>query len=191
MPETTAKTKKFNEKMLAWRYNLIEKYITPGESVLDLGSGTGWVAKRVADAKGCSVTLTDVLDCNETDLPLKVYDGKTLPFGDKEFDVTLLVFVLHHALNQEEILREAARVTRRRIVIVEDTPRNPFERSVEWFWDTVLSIEHGFFAPHAYRKIEQWAELFKRMSLRLAAQDVVAPFWPFYYTKAVFALDVD
>jgi 16S rRNA G1207 methylase RsmC len=40
--------------------------------VLDLGAGTGWVGKRLAERKGCSVQLVDVLDCNETDLPLTV-----------------------------------------------------------------------------------------------------------------------
>jgi hypothetical protein len=36
----------------------------------------------------------DVLDCNETNLPLAVYDGKSLACRDRTFDVALLVFVL-------------------------------------------------------------------------------------------------
>ena len=42
-----------------------------------------------------------------------------------------------------------------------------------------------------YRKIEKWAELFDQLALRLANQDVIKPFFPFYYTKAVFVLDLD
>jgi ubiquinone/menaquinone biosynthesis C-methylase UbiE len=182
--------KKYNEKLLNWRLGLIEKYVTTGDRVLDMGAGTRWVSKRLGERKNCEITLVDVLDCNETDLPLDIYDGKTLPYGDNEFDVTLLVFVLHHVMNQEQVLQEAARVCRKRIIIVEDTPKNLFERAVERFCDTALSIEHGFAAPHNFRRIEQWGELFSQLNLRLANQDVVKPFFPFYYTKAVFVLDL-
>lgn len=157
--------------------------------MLDLGAGTGWVAKRLTE-KGWDVSLADVLECNETDLPLTTYDGKRLPYRDKEFDTTLLVFVLHHALNQEEVLREAVRVTRRRLVIVEDTPRNLAERLIERLWDTVLSIEHGMFAPHSFRTVAGWGDLFRGLGLRLVSQEVLRPSLPFYYTKAVFVLDL-
>jgi SAM-dependent methyltransferase len=185
----TEKKKNTSEKLLEWRYGLVAPYINPGERVLDLGAGTGWVGKRIAERKGCDVRLVDVLDCNETDLPHSVYDGHTVPFADKEFDVCLLMFVLHHALNQEEILREAARVTRRRIVLVEDTPRNFVERAIDSLCDTLMSLEHGFFNPANYRRIEGWRAIFDQMGLALRGQDVVPPFFPFYYTKAVFALD--
>jgi SAM-dependent methyltransferase len=181
--------KKYNEKMLRWRCNLVQPYLRASDSVLDVGAGTGWVAKRLAEQVGCSMTLVDVLNCNETDLPLQIYDGKKLPFPDKSFDTVLLVFVLHHTTNHEEILEEARRVARRAIVIVEDTPVNLFERGVELFWDTVLSWEHRFSAPHNYRTIQGWRGVFKSVGLRLAGEDVVRPFFPFYYTKAVFALE--
>ena len=100
--------------------------------------------------------LLDVVDCNETNLPLQLYDGRQLPHPAKTFDVVLFVFVLHHTLNHEELLQEAARVARRSIIIVEDTPLNPFERAVQWFWDTVLSFEHGFAVPHNYHQMSKW-----------------------------------
>ncbi|MGH9628878.1 MAG: class I SAM-dependent methyltransferase [Bryobacteraceae bacterium] len=178
-----------NRKMLDWRCGLVEPYLDRNDTVLDIGAGTGWVAKRLSERKGCQITLVDVLDCNETELPLHIYDGETLPYASKTFDVALLVFVLHHTLNHEQMLREAARVARRAVIVVEDTPANPFERFVEWFWDSVLSIEHRFFAPHNYRRMSGWRELFRDLGLKLAREDRIKPFFPFYYTKAVFVLD--
>lgn len=190
MKKSNTKRKQYSEKLLNWRVGLVSKYIESGDKVLDQGAGTGWVARRLAQTNGCTVTLVDVMDCNETDLPLTVYDGKNLPYGDHEFDVTLLIFVLHHVTNQEEILHEAARVSRRRIIIVEDSPKNRFEKLVERFWDKALSLEHGYAAPHAVRQIEQWEELFRKLNLNRTHCDVVKPFFPFYYTKAVFVLDL-
>lgn len=180
--------KQYNEKLLAWRFGLVERHIEPRDKVLDLGAGTGWVAQRVAERKGCEVHLVDVLDVNETELPLKIYDGRRIPYEDKSFDTTMLVFVLHHALNQKEILGEAARVTRRRIIIVEDTPRNLFELTVNKVCDTLGTFRHGFFDPHNYHRIEKWTEIFRELRLPLAHQQVISPFFPFYYTKAVFVL---
>jgi ubiquinone/menaquinone biosynthesis C-methylase UbiE len=180
--------KPYNEKLLAWRYGLVERHIQPHDKVLDLGAGTGWVAQRVAERKGCQVHLVDVLDVNETNLPLRVYDGRSIPYEDKSFDTTMLVFVLHHALNQAEILQEVSRVTRRRIIIVEDTPRNMFELVVNKVCDTLGSFQHGFSDPHNYHKIEAWTATFRELGLSLAHQEVIPPFFPFYYTKALFVL---
>lgn len=178
-----------SEKLLDWRYGLVAEHIDDGLHVLDLGAGTGWVGKRLAERKGCRVQLVDVLDCNETDLPLTVYDGQTIPAADKSVDVVTLVFVLHHAVNQEQILTEAARVARRRIVVVEDTPRNWLELGIDRTCDAFMSLEHGFYNPATYRNVAQWQRVFDSLGLALEHERIIKPFFPFYYTKAVFVLD--
>jgi ubiquinone/menaquinone biosynthesis C-methylase UbiE len=180
-----------SNKLLEWRYNLVARHIEDGEKILDLGAGTGWVGKTLQQRKYNEVHLVDVLDCNETDLPLIVYDGSTIPYDDNSFDVTTLIFVLHHAENQEEILKEAMRVSRRRIVVVEDTPRNIVERGIDVMCDSLMSWEHGFYNPATYRKIEEWREIFSRLKMKITGVEQVKPFFPFYYTKAVFVLDLE
>ena len=93
--------------------------------VLDLGAGEGWVGEAIASDTSAIVTLADVVEGNETTLPHVQYDGRRLPFADHAFDVTLLVFVLHHADEAEAVIREARRVTRKAIVIVESVYTNP------------------------------------------------------------------
>lgn len=175
-------------ELLDWRYGLVAEHIAANQRVLDLGAGTGWVGKRLAERKNCDVSLVDVLDCNETDLPLTVYDGRTIPFADKTFDVVTLVFVLHHAVNQEEILSEAARVARAKIILVEDTPKNAMERCIDRACDAIMSFEHGFSNPATYRSVEEWRTVFRTLGLPLTYEQTIKPFFPFYYTKAVFVL---
>jgi len=89
------------------------------------------------------VVGVDVVDVRETRaLPFALYDGLTLPFPDGRFDLAILTFVLHHVPNDRKpaLLREALRVARRRVVILEDTPTTAFDRFV--------SNRHG----EAYRR---------------------------------------
>ena len=101
--------------------------VTPGR-VLDLGAGDGFVGEAVARSSDAEVVLADVLDFNRTDLPLVRTDGRRLPFGDRAFDTTLLTFVLHHAADPVAVLREARRVTRGRVLVLESIAETPWDR---------------------------------------------------------------
>ena len=87
--------------------------------VLDLGAGEGYVGAAVQAHLQASVTLADVLPMSRTPLPHVRYDGRNLPFADDAFDVTILYFVLHHCADAEQVLREALRVTRGRVLVME------------------------------------------------------------------------
>lgn len=95
--------------------------------VLDLGAGEGYVGAALNEAAGLEVVLADVADFNETPLPHVPYDGQQLPFEPGAFDAVLLVFVLHHAANPNQVLREARRVARQRVVVVESVYRSGWE----------------------------------------------------------------
>ena len=53
-----------------------------------------------------------------------------MPFPDRTFDLVVLSFVLHHVPNEKKLalLDEALRVSRAKVVIVEDTPSTAFDR---------------------------------------------------------------
>ena len=86
------------------------KYIVG--SVLDVGSGRGYIAKEISK-DGKKVQCLDVKDLNLTDLPLKIYDGKKIPFRAKSFDTVLVCYVLHHVDNPISLLKECARVAKK------------------------------------------------------------------------------
>jgi SAM-dependent methyltransferase len=48
------------------------------------------------------------------------YDGHHIPFEDNYFHTTLVMFVLHHVPHQLELLQEIKRVTRHKIIVIED-----------------------------------------------------------------------
>src|SRR4051794_30760003 len=128
-----------------WREAAIQRQLQPhlpsGASILDVGAGSCLLARRLAMRGDLDVTAIDVVDYNATDLPLKLYDGTRLPFEDNQFDIAILVFVLHHAPDPKSLLLEAARVSRSAILLVEDCPRNSVERRLWRAWDYSLNHE--------------------------------------------------
>lgn len=124
------------EHYLRKRLAFIQDHVPPGP-VLDLGSGTGLLAERVA-AAGYSVTALDPsrgmlrqLRRRSPRIPAVVADGTALPFPDQSFVLTYCVAVLHHVAAPDAVRRtlvEMARVTRPggRILIWDHNPRNPY-----------------------------------------------------------------
>jgi SAM-dependent methyltransferase len=147
-----------------WREEAIvahlRPYLSDSARLLDIGAGGCRVAKIIGRQERIEVTPIDVVDHNVTDVPLMLYDGMTLPFDDKSFDVSLLIFVLHHAVAPHALLREAIRVTRSTILIVEDVPGNFLEKVLWRAWDYVLN--HGAHedvsVAHRARDLTGWVQ---------------------------------
>ena len=135
-------------------------------SVLDLGAGEGYVGSVIAERWKAKVTLADVVDMNQTALPHYSYDGRHLPFEDKMFDTTVLYFVLHHAENAEQVIDEALRVTKGRVLVVESVYKTEFDLKVLTFLDVLVNrIRSGGLMTAQeeflyFRKVEEWKRVF-------------------------------
>ena len=156
----------------------IEPFLQQGDHILDIGAGGGWVGELISEKKGNKMTLLDVEDLNRTNLPLVTYDGKHFPFKDNEFDSSLLLFVLHHCEDPLVVLKEAIRVTKKRIIIHEDTFSSPFGRALVCTNDFVsnspffLTNPFKMNMPYNYRKVEDWERVFEELGLKLKFKQV-------------------
>lgn len=92
--------------------------LTPADTVLDVGGGTGGVSAALRDR----VRRVIVVEPSEpltrrgrqryTGVAFTVGDGRRLPVRDGSVDHVLLVEVLHHVADAAAVVREAARVVR-------------------------------------------------------------------------------
>ena len=122
--------KKIFKKRATRLANFILPYLNENEKILDFGCGTLTVAEEIAKTKKVQIEGVDVIDFNLTDLPLSIYDGKKTDFEDKTFDTAYATFVLHHVDNVEALFAEILRITKKRIILIEDT----YENQLELFW---------------------------------------------------------
>jgi len=148
--------------------SLVAPYVAPGASVLDVGCGEGYVLEELAARGAGELVGVDVVDIRqEKTRPFQLFDGVQLPFGDRRFDVVVLSFVLHHVPDQRKcaLLREALRVCRGAVVIVEDTPVTLFDR--------IMNRRHGetyrrrirSTAPYGFLTEGEWRWLFRGLGI--------------------------
>lgn len=162
---------------------LFAGFLRPGESVLDIGCGSGALVD-VLRRRGWDATGTDVADqtlFGGPDMPLIV--GGRIPFPEGRFDVALMVAVLHHvpAREHERLFDEAARVARR-VIVLEDI----FESRLD-FWlttaaDSLLNFEF-IGHPRANRTDAGWRAFFAARGFEVTGEGRGRS-WVFFDVKA-------
>ncbi len=165
----------------------VRPYLPAKSRVLDIGAGKGGVT-RLLRRWGYDTVPVDVRDSsNFDDVRPLLYDGRNLPFSDNSFDVVLLLTVLHHTPNPDAVLAEAARVCRRRVIILEDTYYAPLKRRLLWVADSLMNREFRSH-PHTNRTRRQWRDTLAGMGLDLVAESNERVLG--FFDQTVFVCDV-
>lgn len=152
------------------KYERIARHLTQDEAILDIGTGNGGLVKGLRD-HNFQVETVDVKNISFfPDVQPVVYDGERLPFEKKSFDACTIVTVLHHTPSPEAILDEAMRVTRKRIVIMEDIYRNPLQKHLTYFVDSLVNLEFEDH-PHTNKSDAEWRQLFEEKGLKMVFRE--------------------
>jgi ubiquinone/menaquinone biosynthesis C-methylase UbiE len=131
-----------------------------GKNVMELGSGPGGNLKELTKKNAKSLTGVDISadmialatkNLAGKGVTLTKTDGKTIPYGDKHFDLAITATVLQHNTDEAmlfNVIKELCRVTADKVVIFEriDDPIAGDElclgRPVKYYED--IFAKHGF-----------------------------------------------
>jgi ubiquinone/menaquinone biosynthesis C-methylase UbiE len=101
---------------------MLAGHLDRGDSILDVGCGTGYLANHLGDLYGVDPTGVDIRDARASPIAFSSFDGTSIPFPDKSFDHIVLSYVLHHADDPLALARECHRIARRSVIVFEELP---------------------------------------------------------------------
>lgn len=179
----------FNKPFVDVRTSLLSKLLTPylekGSSVLDVGSGDGSVAHNLASFKKLQIEGVDIVIQPKPLILTRKYNGSKLPYPSNSFDCVLLIDVLHHALQPELLLKEAARVSRNSILIKDHYWENRLDLLKLKVSDYIGNHPYGVPLPYRFFQLSQWREIFQSRSLKIVKFQILDSYLPFDICKHV------
>lgn len=148
------------------KVRLIEAILIETRTIIDIGTGSGGLANYFIQ-QNFEVTAVDVLDKTvyKNITPI-LYHGSHLPFETESFDASMLITVLHHCPNPEQVLAEAVRVSKKKIVVLEDVYSSWLMKHLTWFMDSLVNWEFKGH-PHSNKSEAQWEAVFDAHNLKI------------------------
>ena len=137
----------------------------PHDSIIEIGAGDGaMLVELAARGFGKSYRAIDVSQkaidqLADRHIPgllsASVFDGETIPYEDREFDLAMLNHVAEHLDNPRRMVREAARVAKNVVMQV------PLEDTLWLGWDFKRSPggHVNFYSPRSFRHLVQSCDL--------------------------------
>lgn len=130
--------------------------LSAGSAVLDVGGGTGVLARHVATASGCSVTVLDrdplavETASSRGNVSAVLGDAAAMPFPDASFDAALLIDAFHHIVDQESAVRETARVLRPGgLVLISERDPAYFAAKLTYAYERIIGESVSAHTPEA------------------------------------------
>jgi ubiquinone/menaquinone biosynthesis C-methylase UbiE len=161
------------------RINIISKiyskWLLKGMKVLDVGCGDGVLAHEISRKLNLVIHGCDIDKYLYKKIPFTFMEDKSvLPFKGNTFDVATFNDVLHHTdyNTQENLIREALRVSKKFIIINEIKP------NIGVYIEDLIcnkTIHPKMEVPWTFRKMDDWLKLFKKFRVNVDYTDYPRP----------------
>jgi SAM-dependent methyltransferase len=138
------------EQLRRREFEFVKGYFPTAADVLEIGAGTGWQARLMHD-EGHNVTAIDLPESNYSHArvwPVIDYDGQTIPFEDKSFDVVFSSNVLEHIPHLRDFQSEIERVLRDDGTAIHIVPSGIWR-----FWTNITHVLRRWSIPNVHGEL--------------------------------------
>jgi ubiquinone/menaquinone biosynthesis C-methylase UbiE len=150
-----------------WFLKHLNNWIGKNDLILDLGAGNSCLGHLLEKYHDCHVLNLEVAQYQTRNrLPVVIYNGMDIPFKDHSFDVVLILFVLHHAEEPSQVLKEAKRICRRSVIVFEDYVESWHDLLHFRIFHALLVWYKTLAPPQHELNMEQWSQLAKEAGFR-------------------------
>ncbi len=166
---------------------VITPHLQQDDRILDVGCGVGTLGKALLDddrsppglvAEG----LERVVRGGEP-ITVHAYDGGTMPFEDKSYDVVMVADVLHHEPEPDGLIAECCRVARRMVIIKDHQIRGILAQQRVSFMDWAANAPYGVPCLFRYNTPDEWTATLVRHGLSaIERHDAMRLYPPFVNT---------
>lgn len=168
---------KLGENRAKFLISFFDTYLPEKSTLIDVGAGVGNISRQLM-AAGHKVTPLDIKNLSMVkNLQPIIYDGRQIPYKQNAYDVGLLITVLHHVPNFEQVFDETVRVSKR-IIIIEDVYKSRLGKWLTFFFDSLINLEFRGH-PHNNKTDEEWRVFFKDKNITLIAEDSMGSYCVF------------
>src|SRR3989344_4738516 len=163
--------KKIYDKYLSViRINELIKRLKPllkdSKNVLDVGCGNGRISKiLMKENPNLYIKGIDVFNIENSQISYKIFDGKKIPYKKKSFDTIILIDVLHHTENIEELIKECIKVSKKYIIIKDHYYKNLIDYLILKIYDYIGNKPYNINLPYNFKKIGYWKKLIRNNNL--------------------------
>src|ERR1041385_4993040 len=162
-------SERIEKERAEFNYKSISAWLSRGSKVLDVGAWNWYLGHLLRDRMGCNVLSVDVVNANKTHMPFRLFDGRTLPVESHSHDTILLLYVLHHAADDETLLKEAHRALRDggQLLVAEDNVENLWNWIVTVGFHVWLGLVAQMSCSGHFRTPSQWQKRFEAAGFRI------------------------
>jgi SAM-dependent methyltransferase len=146
----------------------LSELIPYGSTVLDVGCGDGNIASTILSKRpDIELKGIDVLMRERPFIPVSQFDGRIIPYGVGFFDLVMMVDVLHHTEDPPCLLREAARVARKSVLIKDHTRDGAFALPTLQYMDSIGNERYHVALPFQYYSQQEWLNVISSAGLKI------------------------
>lgn len=185
-------TKLFKEREEMW-FEKIKPFLFEGdEDMLKIGNGFGYLTESIRSF--CKTLKTYEISIYEDTINkeyVTLYDGKDLGLADKSIDITVFNLSFHHIPKNKEYLKNIVKITKKRIIFVEETYDNIFQKIHlvwrDWYLNKKANQTCKIFW-NSYLKRSKVEKYFQDLGLQIIHRETNKHH---SYYKELIVLDID